>query len=96
MIHDCEDGVYLFEYEIIDDGPSSGDYWFEKLEMAFESCKENYGIDRDDWEPIPDPNEHCQQDWIEPVRVVGRSTGNPQWGRFERLVDGKWVELNAK
>ena len=82
MVHDCRDGVYLFEFDIIDDGSSLGDYWFENLELAFESCKEDYGITRNEWKQIPDPLEHCQQDRIEPVRVVGRSTGNPQWGQF--------------
>ncbi len=72
MIHDSEDGVYLFEYDMIEDGPSLGDCWFESLEIAFESCKEDYGVDRNDWEQIPDPCEHCQQDWIEPVRVNKR------------------------
>jgi len=93
MIHDCDEGVYLFEYDIIDDGSSLGDCWFENLDMAFDSCKEDYGVDRDEWEQIPDPLEHCQQDWIKPVRVVGRSTGNPQWGRLEELVEGNWIEI---
>ena len=94
MIHDSEDGVYLFEYDIIEDGPSLGDHWCESLEIAFESCKEDYGVDRNDWEQIPAPCEHCQQDWIEPVRVVGRQIGDPQWGRFEKSVGGKWIEIN--
>ena len=93
MIHDCEDEVYLFKYDIIDDGSSLDDYWFENLEAVFESCKENYGVDPSGWEQIPDQLERCQQDWIEPVSVVGRITGNPQWGRFEKLVDGKWIEI---
>ncbi|WP_152004713.1 hypothetical protein [Desulfoluna spongiiphila] len=86
----------MFEYDIIEDGPSLGDYWFENLEIAFESCKEDYGIDQDEWKTIPDPLEHCQQDWIEPIRVVGRSIDDPQWGRFEKLVNGKWLEINKK
>jgi biofilm protein TabA len=93
MIHDSEDGVYLFEYDSLDDGSSLGDHWFEDLKMAFESCSEDYGVDRDAWEEIPDPLEHCQQDWIEPVRVVGRQDGSPQWGRFEKLIEGEWVEF---
>jgi hypothetical protein len=37
--------------------------------------------------------EYCQQDWIEPVRVIGRNEGQPQWGRLEKLVDGRWQEI---
>ena len=96
MIHDAADGVYLFEYDTAGDGPCSADFLFSTLEGAFESCKVRYGLELSDWEQIPDSPEYCQQDWIEPVRVVGRSTGNPQWGRFERLIGGTWMELVEK
>jgi biofilm protein TabA len=95
MIYDCEDGAYLFEYDILKDGPSLRDYCYEDLETAFKSCEEDYGVGRDDWKQIPEPHEDCQQDdWIEPVRVIGRKSGQPQWGRFEKLVNGRWVEIN--
>ncbi|MBD3278546.1 MAG: hypothetical protein GF388_09615 [Candidatus Aegiribacteria sp.] len=94
MIHECQGGVYLFEYVMLNDGPSAGYTWFENLQTAFANCKQEYGVENEDWETIPDPFEHCQQDWIEPVRIVGRSTGNPRWGRYEKLVDGEWTELN--
>ena len=93
MIHDCDDGVFLFEYDILEDGLCIGDTWFENLDEAFESCKEDYGVDRENWTQISDPLEHCQQDWIEPVRIVGRPIGDPQWGRFEKLVGGEWIEI---
>ena len=96
MIHDCNDGVYLFEYDILEDGPSLSDYWYEDIEIAFKSSQEDYGVDREDWKRITDPHEHCQQDWIEPVRVVGRQFGDPQLERFEKLVEGKWIEINEK
>lgn len=92
-INDYKNGVYLFLHDMICDGSLLGDYWFENSEAAFGSCKEDYGVDHGAWEQIPDQLEHCQQDWIELVRVVGRITKNPKWGRFEKLVDGKWIEI---
>jgi hypothetical protein len=37
--------------------------------------------------------ENCQPDWIEPVRVKGREIAKPEWGIFEKLIDGKWIDL---
>lgn len=94
MIYEVEGGVYLFEYDILHDGPSKGDSWFENLEKALETCEREYGVEIEQWKAIPDPLEQCQQDWIEPVRIAGRSAGDPQWGHYEKLVDGVWIELN--
>ncbi|MBD3277382.1 MAG: hypothetical protein GF388_03695 [Candidatus Aegiribacteria sp.] len=94
MLYEHEDGVYLFEYDILHDGPSTGDFWFENLKTAFETCRREYGVELDQWQEIPDPLEHCQHDWIEPVRIAGRAEGKPRWGRYEKLIDGEWVELN--
>jgi hypothetical protein len=95
MIHDCEDGVYLFTFEIEDDGGCSADLWFETIEDAMETAKDDYGIRLDHWTEIPDPPEHCQQDWIAPARIPGRETGNPQWGKLEVFKNGKWVKIMA-
>ncbi len=96
MVYQSDDGVYLFEYDTPIDGSALNDYWFESLELAFESCKEDYGVNHKDWEQIPDPQIDCQHDWIEPVRVVGRSEGKPQWGQFEKLVGDKWIKSTSR
>jgi len=93
MIFDSEDGVYLFVYNTHEDSSALCDYWFEKIDDAFESCSEDYGITKQDWNEIPNPLEHCQHDWIEPVRIKGRDNGNPQWGKLEKFINGKWIDL---
>jgi hypothetical protein len=93
ILYQCADGVYLFPCTSLDDGFSNGDEWYENLESAESICHSEYGILSEDWQIISDPLEHCQQDWVEPVRVVGRDKGKPQWGRFEKLFDGVWKEI---
>jgi biofilm protein TabA len=93
ILHQTADGVYLFPCTSLDDGFAIGDEWYENLESAESVCCDQYGILREDWRNIPDSLEHCQQDWIEPVRGVGRDKGNPQWGRLEKRVNGVWKEI---
>jgi hypothetical protein len=93
MIHECKDGVYLFLFEIDEDGACFADLWFESLEDALKTAQEEYGISRELWREIPDPPEHCQQDWISPARIPGRESGNPQWGKLEVFKDGKWTQI---
>ncbi len=93
IIDQSADGVYLFPCTSLDDGFVIGDEWYENLEDAELACLAEYGIGHADWQTIPDPLEHCQQDWIEPVRVIGRDQGKPQWGRLEQLVEGRWQEI---
>ena len=31
-----------------------------------------------------------------PVRVKGRNVGKPEWGKFEVLQDGEWIEYNPE
>jgi hypothetical protein len=85
--------LYLFPCTSLDDGFASGDQWYDSIESAEESCHSEYGILSEDWHSIPDPLEYCQQDWIEPVKIVGRDRGEPKWGRLEKLVDGAWKEI---
>lgn len=96
MAYKSKDGVYLFEYTSIKDGSAPYDNWFESLELAFEHCKGKYRVTHSDWEQIPDPKDDCQHDWIQPVRIVGRSSGKPQWGQFEKLVGNKWVRITSE
>ncbi|MNP64748.1 hypothetical protein D3C76_1602670 [compost metagenome] len=87
------DGVYVFLYNTEKDGSGIADHWYETLEDAEETCLEIYCIGKNDWIIIPDPLEFCQHDIIAPVRVKGRNLGNPQWGNYEQLINGKWVEI---
>ena len=94
MIHETDGGVYLFGYHSLEDGPAAFDKWFETITEAELAARETYDIKGGDWQMIPDPQENCQQDWIAPVRVKGRDTGNPQWGVFERLEQGEWKRVD--
>ena len=93
MIYDSEDGVYLFGYNTEIDSDSLWDYWFENIEDAINDCIEDYNISKEDWTEIPDPLEYCQHDWINPVRIIGRNLGKPEYGKLEKLIDGKWIKL---
>ena len=93
ILYQNVDGVYLFPCTSLNDGFANADQWYENLESAESVCCSEYGILGEDWNNISDPLEHCQHDWIEPVRIVGRDRGNPQWDRLEKLVDGVWKEI---
>jgi hypothetical protein len=93
ILYQDTEGVYLFPCTSLEDGFANGDHWYESLESAEAACQSEYGILREDWQSIPDPLEHCQHDWIQPVRVLGRDQGTPKWGRLERLVEGQWQEI---
>lgn len=93
MLYECEDGVYLFEYDRESDSSATSDYLQDSVEIVYEIAEEDYGVKPSDWQEISDPMEFCQHDRIEPIRVIGRNTGNPQWGKLEKLVSGNWVPL---
>ena len=80
------DGVYVFPCATEADGSAIRDEWFGSFNEAIEACHREYGIRPEDWTVIPDPPDGCQHDWIAHVRIKGRVDGNPQWGRFERLL----------
>lgn len=96
MIHDCAKGVYLFGFDTPDDGGTLWDAWHETVAAAEAAALDEYGVATADWQPIPDPLEHCQQDWIAPVRVKGRADGQPQFGHFEKLVNHEWVDFHPE
>ncbi len=85
------EGVYLFLYRAVEDQAAFADELYSSIEEAETSCFERYGVAANQWQDIPDPQPGCQHDWIAPVRAVGRDTGTPRWGTFERLEGGKWV-----
>lgn len=93
MIHEYEDGVYVYTFSSLADGFSLGDEWYESVSEAERICRIQYDVDSSEWKVIDDPLEGCQGDWIMPVRMKGRDIGNPQWGQFEKLENGVWKEF---
>lgn len=91
MIYATKKETYLFLYQNIDDISCYADYWFDGISDVEEMCLEEYNITQNDWQIIDDPLPHCQHDIIEPVRVKGRNIGNPEWGSYEKLENGKWI-----
>lgn len=88
-----QQGCYLFLYNTLQDSPCFADYWYENVAQAKEDCKVDYGVVDTDWLPIPDPLPDCQDDWIAQVRVKGCNIGKPEFGTFEKLVNGNWIEI---
>jgi biofilm protein TabA len=93
ILYDCSEGVYVFPCATDEDGSACGDLRFETVEDAEQHCEDEYGIRAGDWIALLDPPLGCQQDWITPVRVPGRETGEPRWGELERFVEGAWIAL---
>ena len=92
LLCETDEGVYLFTYDRTQDAPATADYWFETVDDAMGYANSNYGVRKDSWSDVPDQIEGCQMDILAPVRVKGRDTGNPQWGQYEILQNGLWVE----
>ena len=93
MLCAIDEGCYLFLYDTLKDAPCLCDYLQNDVASVNSQCLEDYGITEDDWTTISDVIPGCQQDWISPVRVVGRKDGNPQWEQFQRLENGKWTPM---
>jgi hypothetical protein len=96
MIHDCDAGVYLFGFDTLEDSGGLWDQWHETTAAAQAAAQAEYRVAPTDWQPIPDLLEYCQQDWIAPVRIKGRATGQPQWGQLETLVNNEWVDFHPE
>ena len=94
MLHESSEGTYLFGFDTVFDTSCIFDLWFENLSDAEQVCEEDYGIGREDWILISDLREFCQQDLIMPIRIKGRESGKPQWGKCEILQNGKWVDYD--
>ena len=93
MIYNDENGTYLFGFRKFEDCSSEFDEWYESEIDALESCETEYGIEIRDWNEIPNPEENCQQDWINPVRAKRRQNGNPEFGKFEKKINGDWIDF---
>ena len=90
MLYKADDGFYLFEYFSLDALQSSADLFYDSLEDIYEEW--NNLIDERGWIEIDDPLPDCQHDAFCPIRVKGRDIGKPEWGKFELLREGRWVE----
>lgn len=94
MLYETEEGLCLFEYSSPDAVMSSSDLFYESLDDLFDDW--NDLIDEHGWIGIEEPLPFCQHDAFLPIRVKGRDTGTPEWGRFEILKDGKWTEYQPE
>ena len=90
MLYEAKEGFYLFEYDSPDAVQCSCDRCYDSLEDLYEDW--NDLIDDAGWIEIEDPLPDCQHDAFIPLRVKGRDTEKPEWGKFETLKDGKWVD----
>ena len=93
MIHNDENGTYLFGYKKVEDSQADWDEFYESEIEALESCETKFGVKSTEWKEIPNPEVNCQHDWIKPVRIKGRENGNPEFGKFEELINGNWVAI---
>ena len=90
MLYEAEEGIYLFEYSRPDAQHCTGDLCYGSLEELHEDWDSL--IDGNGWTDIDDPLPGCQHDAFIPLRVKGRDKGAPEWGKYETLKDGKWVD----
>lgn len=94
MIYESEDGVYLFGYDCVQDTISIWDNWYLTLEEAEDFCEEKYEVDKEKWIDISEPSTGCQHDFIMQTKVRAKENGKPQWGNFQTLQNGNWVDNN--
>ncbi len=91
MIHEIEElGTYIYYYTNKDAIFSSYDSFSDDIETALEEFEDK--INEQGWIKIDEPLPYCQHDCILPIRVKGRKDGCPQWGKYEILSDGQWIE----
>lgn len=85
-------GVYTYYYTDRNAIFCSYDSYSGDLETAVEEFTDE--LDERGWIEIDDPLPDCQHDCILPIRVKGRNTGKPQWGKFEILSNGQWIDYD--
>lgn len=93
---DRDGACLLFCYDSEFDTSCIGDDWFENEQQAFDYCRNFYSAEFTDWFVVGATAPHCQDDWIAAVRIPGRETGNPQWGRLQLFMNGQWTELDME
>ena len=84
----AKEGVYVFLYDSPEAQICVADEWYESVSAATGKW-DNYVKH---WNVIGDPLLNCQDDCILPIRIKGRNVGKPEWGAYEVLVDGNWIE----
>ena len=85
MIHQIrKQGVFVYLYTSPEAVFCSFDCHYVDLEDALEDWGD--AVDERGFIKIDDPLPDCQHDCILPIRVKGRDTGNPQWGKYEIWV----------
>ncbi len=93
MLYETMHGVYLYEYDMMEDGPAIADYLTFDINEAMEIAFVEFGIEYSDWYDIGDPIDNCLPDWIAPVRPYKYGTNHVDWNRLEILEEGKWREI---
>ncbi len=94
MLYEAGEGCYLFGYSSPDAVQCSWDRCYDSLEDLYADW--NDLIDERGWIGMEDPLPDCQHDAFIPLRVKGRETGKPEWGKYETLIDGKWVPYTPR
>jgi hypothetical protein len=90
------DAVIVFAYMIEGpDGPSFTAWPFLDSATALDYLRVHWGIQESDWQVVPDQLPGCQDDWIEPVRIYCAEDGGKVFHRWQRLVEGAWVEFEG-
>jgi hypothetical protein len=56
---------------------------------------EDLGMTDLTWQEVPDQLPGCQDDWLGPVRIYRDESGAKGFHRWQRLVDGEWVEFEG-
>ena len=94
MLYETGEGIYLFEYS----GPDAVQCSADRIYCSAEDLYDDWNdlIDERGWMEMDDPLPDCQHDAFIPLRVRGRNTGRPEWGKLETLRDGKWVEYKPE
>ena len=93
MLYQQPEGVYVFEYDAIEDAPAISDYLATDMIQALEIAFNEFGIEVSDWYEVDEPLENCLPDWIAPVRPLGFGTSRVDWSRYEMLSEGRWTVL---
>lgn len=94
MLYETEEGICLFGYGSEDAVQCSSDLLYDSLDDLYEEWNDR--IDETGWIEIEDPLPGCQHDAFIPLRVKGRDEGKPEWGKFETLEDGKWIDYKPE
>jgi hypothetical protein len=84
-------GGYQAEDE---DGPSMSATAYPTVEDALAEL-EDLEITGLQWQEYPDQLPGCQDDWLGPVRIYRDESGAKVFHRWQRLVEGEWVEFEG-